>query len=215
MTPWWGALIGLLCVAAASPLLAGWSQALTTGTTQRWWRPRRSSRARLAAVSALAAALILGSVAGRPYPAWVVFGAVGAVLIAVDAQVHLLPARLVYPGAAVITAVLAAAAISSGTADQLLRAVLAAAAVGALWLVVVFLAPAAMGLGDVRVLALSAGLLGWTSWTAVLSGQCLTFLLAAVLAIGLAVFRPQLRGRRMPVPMGPAIIIAAVIASWL
>lgn len=210
-------LLGLLSVAAASPLLAGWSQALATGTVHRWWLPRRTTGTRLAVVAAVAAALTVGSAAARPYPAWVVLAAVGAVLIVVDAQVHLLPGRLVYPAAAVIGAVLAGAALldDDGGGGQLLRAILAAAAVGVFWLILVFLSPSAMGLGDVRVLALSAGLLGWTSWTAVLYGQSLTFLLAAALAIGLAVFKPQQRGRRMPVPMGPAIIVAAVIASWL
>ena len=37
--------------------------------------------------------------------------------------------------------------------------------VGAGWFAVAFLAPSAMGLGDVRVAALAAGLLGWTSWS--------------------------------------------------
>ena len=215
LEPWWAVLVGLVCVAAASPLLAGWSQALADGTVQRWWLPRRTTGGRLAAVAAVAVVLTAGSVAARPFPAWVVLAAAGAVLIVVDAQVHLLPARLVYPTAAVIAAVLAEAALRNGAGDQLLRAVLAAAAVALFWLIVVFLAPAAMGLGDVRVLALSAGLLGWTSWTAVLYGQCLTFVLAAAIALGLAVFKPEQRGRRMPVPMGPAIIVATVIASWL
>lgn len=215
MAPWWAVLIALVSVAAASPLLAGWSAALADGTVQRWWLPRRTSGGRLAAVAAVAVVLTAGSVAARPYPAWVVLAGVGAVLIVVDAQVHLLPGRLVYPSAAVMTVVLSAAALCSGAADQLLRAVLAAAAVGVFWLIVVFLAPSAIGLGDVRVLALSAGLLGWASWTAVLYGQCLTFIVAGVVALGLAVLKPRQRGRRMPVPMGPAIIIAAVIASWL
>ena len=166
-------------------------------------------------VAGVAAALSVASAAARPYPAWVVFAAVGAVLIVVDAQVHLLPGRLVYSAAAVIAVILTGAALLTGDGGQLLRAVTAAAAVGLFWLVVVFLAPAAMGLGDVRVLALAAGLLGWGSWSAALYGQCLTFLLVAVIALGLVVFRPQRRGRRMPVPMGPAIIVATVIASWL
>lgn len=211
---WWVVLIGLVSVVAVSPLLAGWSEALAAGTVQRWWLPRATTGGRTWTVGALACVLTAGSVAARPYPAWVILAAVGAVLIVVDVRVHLLPGRLVYPAAAVITAVLAEIALFDGTGQELLRAVTAAAAVGVFWLIVVFLAPAAMGLGDVRVLALAAGLLGWTSWTAVLYGQCLTFLLAALIAVGLAVFTPQRRGRRMPVPMGPAIIVATVIASW-
>lgn len=84
---------------------------------------------------------------------------VAAVLIVIDAQVHLLPGRLVYPAAAVI----AAAALCSRVADQLLRAVLAAAAAAALVVGRGFLGPAAIGLGDVRLMALPAGILGCTS----------------------------------------------------
>lgn len=208
-------LTAVAAVTAASPLLAGWSQALAAGTAPRWWLPRRTSSGRICMVAGVAATLSVASVAGRPYPAWVVFAAAGAVLMVVDVQVHLLPGRLVYCAAAVIAGILTGAALLTGGGDQLLRAVIAAAAVGCFHLVVVFLAPAAMGLGDVRVLALSAGLLGWGSWTAALYGQCLTFLLVAAIALGLIVLKPQQRGRTMPVPMGPAIIIATVITSWL
>ena len=75
----------------------------------------------------------------------------------------------------------------TGEPDRLLRAVLAAAVVGAGWFAVAFLAPSAMGLGDVRVAALAAGLLGWTSWSAVLAGQLAAFGLAVVTAGILAV----------------------------
>ena len=70
----------------------------------------------------------------------------------------------------------------AGEPDRLLRAVLAAAVVGGGWFAVAFLAPPAVGLGDVRVAALAAGLLGWTSWPAVLAGQLAAFGLAAVTA---------------------------------
>jgi len=205
----------LVSVAAASPLLAGWSAALTDGTVHRWWLPHRTSTARLCTVAGLAVVLDTDGVAARPYPAWVVLAGVGAVLIVVDAQVHLLPGRLVYPTAAVMTVVLAAAALCSGAADQLPRPVLAAVAVGVFWLIVAFLAPAAIGLGEVRVLALAAGLLGWASWSAVLYGQCLTSSWRASSPSAWLCSTRRQRGRRMPVPMGPAIIIATVLASWL
>jgi len=205
----------LLVVLAASPLLAGWSAALAAGVTGRWWWPRPVSRARWATVTGIAVLLTVAAGAGRPWPAWLLLAAVGAVLVAVDTETHRLPARLVYPLAGVLAAVLVAAAAETGESDRLLRAGGAAAAVGATWFLVVFLAPAAMGLGDVRLFAVTAGLLGWIGWPAVVAGQLAAFLLAGVSAVIIAAGRPQRRGRRMRVPMGPAILSAALLVCWL
>jgi hypothetical protein len=60
----------------------------------------------------------------------------------------------------------------------------------------------------------TAGMLGWTSWPAVIAGQLLAFLIAGITALVVAVTRPRLRGRRMPVPMGPGIIVGTFLAAW-
>ena len=153
--------------------------------------------------------------AGRPWPAWWLFATGAAVLLVVDVQRHLLPARLVYPMAVVVAAALTVAAIRSGEWDRFGRAVLAAAVVAAGWLAVKFAVPAAVGLGDVRLFALTAGLLGWLSWWAVLYGEMAAFLLAGIVAVGMVVLAPRrpLRGRQ--VPLGPAIIVGALIVCWL
>jgi leader peptidase (prepilin peptidase)/N-methyltransferase len=147
--------------------------------------------------------------------AWLLFAVGGGVLLVVDAQVHRLPARVLYPLAAAETAALTAAAATGGDTSRLLRAGLAAAVIGAGWLLMVFLAPTAMGMGDVRLLALTAGLLGWISCPAVLAGQLLAFVLAAMSTpVFAAVHRtPSWRGLQMP--MGPAIVVAAVLTSCL
>jgi leader peptidase (prepilin peptidase)/N-methyltransferase len=173
------------------------------------------SARRLVTVAAVTAVLTACATGGEPLVAWWLFACGGAVLCVLDAERHLLPARIVYPLAAVIFAALAATAAVTGEPDRLLRAVLAAAVVGAGWFAVAFLAPSAMGLGDVRVAALAAGLLGWTSWSAVVTGQIATWGLAVVTAGILAVNGPRERGRGMQVPIGPALIVGAVLAGWL
>ena len=130
----------------------------------------------------MAAILTAGAAGGVPLVAWWLFAAAGGVLCVVDVQHHLLPGRLVYPLAAVVLVALGVSAAVTGEPERLLRAILAAAVVGAVWFAVAFTAPSAMGLGDVRVAALAAGLLGWTSWSAVLAGQLAAFGLAAVTA---------------------------------
>ncbi len=215
LVPLWLLLSGLVAVLAVSPILAGWSLALSTGVTHRWWEWRPVSTRRWAAVAAVAAALTLAAAGGRPWPAWLLLAAAGAVLIVVDTQQHLLPARLVYPLAAAEAVVLAAAAIIDGDGAALLRAAAAAAAVAAVWLAVLFAAPTAVGLGDVRLFALTGGLLGWTNWRAVLYGELAAFLLAGITALVISVATPARRHRKMQVPMGPAIVAGALLVCWL
>ena len=206
---------GLVVVLALSPVFAGWSAALAGGVRDGWWRPRRVGWRRWVTVTVSAILLTAGSAAGRPWPAWWLFAAGGAVLLVVDAQHHLLPARLVYPLAATVAVALTGAAISGGEWHQLLRAVLAAAVVAAGWLAVKFAAPTAVGLGDVRLFALTAALLGWLSWSAVLYGEMAAFILAGIMAALIAILGPRrpLWGRQ--VPLGPAIIVGALVVCWL
>jgi leader peptidase (prepilin peptidase)/N-methyltransferase len=111
--------------------------------------------------------------------------------------------------------VLVIAAIAGGDTDRLLRAVLAATVVAAVWLIIIFAAPSAVGLGDVRLFVLTAGLLGWTGWWAVLYGELVAFVLALLTAAVLALLSPSHRGHRIPVPMGPAILLGAALVCWL
>ena len=208
-------LVGAMVAVAVSPLLAGWSAALADGVREGWWRPRRVSLARWVCVAAVAVVFALTAGTGQPWPAWVLLAAAGAVLAVVDAQTRLLPARLVYPLAAAEAFVLVVAAIVDGDGERLLRAVLAAAAVTLVWFTIRFIAPSAVGLGDVRLYGLTAGLLGWVSWWAVLYGQFIAALLGALTAIVLLVAFPAYRRRGAHIPMGPAIIAGAMLASWV
>jgi leader peptidase (prepilin peptidase)/N-methyltransferase len=201
-----------------SPLLAGWTVGLTTdAATARtpWWWPRSVSLARFTAVAGVAAVLVVGAAGGEPRVAWWLSATGGAVFCVTDAEHHLLPARLVYPLATNVFAVLAVTAAATGEPDRLIRAILATTVVGAGWFAVAFLAPPALGLGDVRVAALAAGLLGWTNWPAVLAGQLAAFGLAVVTAGVLVITRPRERDRSLQVPLGPALILGAMLVTWL
>ena len=213
---WVTGIVTVLTAVTVSPLLAAWTVGLSTDTESDvpWWYPGRISAQRFVVVAAVASVLAACAARGTPLPAWWLFAAGGAVLCIVDAEHHLLPARMVYPFAAVILAALALVAVIAGEPDRLLCAVLAAAVVGGAWFTVAFLAPPAVGLGDVRVAALAAGLLGWTSWPNVLAGQLAAFLFAAVTA-GIVVATSSAAGRAGQVPMGPALIVGALAAAWL
>ena len=211
------AVISAIGAILVSPILASWTIGLGTdraASNARWWQPRQVGAQRLILVAAVAALLTAGAAGGVPLVAWWPFAAAGAVLCVIDAQHHLLPGRLVYPLAVVVLAALGVSAAVTGEPERLLRAIIAAAAIGAAWFAIAFVAPAAMGLGDVRVAAVTAGLLGWTSWPAVLAGQLAAFGFAAVTATILSIAHPRV-GRARQVPMGPALIAGAIVATWL
>ncbi|WP_239138396.1 prepilin peptidase [Actinoplanes regularis] len=131
-----------------------------------------------------------------------VFGGTAAVLLAlVDLRELRLPDPLVAAlafGAGIPLALLAPQRIGS--------AVLAAVLVGAGYLLIALLPGRGLGLGDVKlgaVLALLLGLAG--GWPAVAAG----FVAAHVIGAGVAVFLLATRRRRV-FPFGPALLLGAL-----
>jgi leader peptidase (prepilin peptidase) / N-methyltransferase len=147
-------------------------------------------------------------------PAWWLLAAGGTVLAIVDAQRNLLPTNLVYPLAVIEAAVLVVASITTHDAAALSGASLAALVVGTGWFLPAFAADG-VGLGDVRVATLTAGLLGWLGWTTVMRAQLVTVVLIGVTAAVVAVARPDLRARKMPVRLGPSLVLASLLMCWM
>ena len=215
MTPAWPLVMSVVAAVAVSPLSAAWTAALAGGQRWGWWRPRPVSARRWATVATVSTVTVLLGTAGAPPLAWWLLAVGGTVLAVVDAQTQLLPARLTYPLAGVITAVLIAAAVTGNDTEPLLRAALAAVTVGGLWLAVCFLSPRSIGLGDVRLAALTSGVLGWAGWAEVWQGQVLTLLLGSLTAVAAALTGPQVLRGSVTVPMGPAMIAGSLLALWL
>lgn len=150
------------------------------------------------------------------WPAWWLYSQAGTALAVIDLREHRLPKRLTYPLAgAEFAALTAAAATTSDGWTRLLRAFLAAAGVGVCWLVAALAAPGGLGLGDVKLAAIAAAPLGWTSWILVLDAQLVIFLLALLTAAVLAIAKPSARSRRMAVPLGPALVLGALLTGLL
>ncbi|MGS0688874.1 prepilin peptidase, partial [Nakamurella sp. GG22] len=180
-----------------------------------WWRPRPVSSRRWATVTVVTVVFAVLAAAGSPAVAWWLLAVGGGMLAVVDAQTQLLPARLIYPLAGVIAAVLVAAAFTGAGPAPLLRAVLAALTVGGLWLAVCVVSPRTTGLGDVRLAALTGGVLGWVGWFEVWQGQVLAFLLAGLTAVVLSLTSRAGLRRLVTVPMGPAMVAGSLLALWL
>ena len=174
----------------------------------------RSTPPRDALVGALTAGLLcaatqLGGL--RPLTAglaWVAAAAV--VLAAVDLAAHRLPDRVLLPAAVVFAAAVLVDAAVLGTWAALLRGALAG---GLLYLVAAAAAavsPAALGYGDVKLLALLGLVLGWFGWGVLIAGLFLGLLLGAVVSVLLVATRRA--SWRSTVPLGPPLLAGAAWA---
>lgn len=135
-----------------------------------------------------------------------------AALTAIDLDVHRLPNALTFPLVPAAAVIAAVASVSTGHWFALLRAVLAGMALGAAYLMLLLVSRggAGLGLGDVK-LAVGLGiLLGWFSWSAVLSGTLIGFILGGLWAAGLLVSRRATR--HTYIAFGPFMIGGTVIA---
>lgn len=134
--------------------------------------------------------------------------ACGTTLALTDLAVHRLPNALTYAASAGTLALLAAAQLA-GQPGSLIRAATAAAAVTAVYLILAL--TRVMGLGDVKLAPAIGGLLGWTSWSAVLSGTFAGFAITAAASTALlATRRATVKSR---IAFGPWMILGTMTVS--
>lgn len=143
-------------------------------------------------------------------PAVLVLSGVGVLLALIDLGHRLLPNRVVLPalGAGVLLLLVAAGLDGDWTAFA--RAGAAAAVLFAVFLVLALVAPAGLGMGDVKLAAVVGLYLGWISWRAVVLGGAAGFVVQAVAALVLLAARRV--GRKGELPFGPAMLIGALLA---
>jgi leader peptidase (prepilin peptidase)/N-methyltransferase len=156
----------------------------------------------------------------KALPAFLYFAAVGLALALIDLDTRRLPNRVVLPSYAVLAVLLAGAAWWQGDGWAFGRAVLGGAALYAFFFAIVFVYPAGMGFGDVKLAGLVGAILAWLSWGTLVLGAFAGFLLGAI--VGLVLIGLGRGGRKTAVPFGPfmvagallAIFIAAPVADW-
>ena len=139
----------------------------------------------------------------------------GVRLAVTDLRTGLLPTRLIWPTAAAVWVLYAAASLieaePGGPDGGLIGAALGAAACGALMAGVHFVHPPSLGFGDVRLSVLNGLLCGWWGWQAALLGLTAGFVLALPEAL-VVLARHGLRQSR---PLGPYLLAgAAAAAGW-
>lgn len=168
----------------------------------------------IAAGCALACGGLAATVGAHPeLVVWLLLVPVGLVLGRVDLKVFRLPDVLTLPALGGTAALLGLAALLPGHQGSWVRALLAAVAVGLVYLLLFLINPAGMGFGDVK-LAPTLGLaLGWYGWPTVFTGTFTGFALGAV--TGLVLIAARRAGRKTPLPFGPFMLFGALVGLLL
>jgi leader peptidase (prepilin peptidase)/N-methyltransferase len=169
---------------------------------------------RYPAVEALVGALFVG-VGLRFGISWTGVGeaalAAGLVVLAfIDLEHLLLPKKIVYATLTVVAVVFVAGAATGTQWHRLLVAAISAVVPWALFFVINFVSPRAMGFGDVRLALLIGFGLGWLG-----AGYAfLGFIVASVLGsvVGVTMIALGKAGRRTPIPFGTFLAAGAVVA---
>lgn len=171
-----------------------------------------------AATAALFVAVTLRFGLSPELPAYLYLGAVSLALALIDLDVRRLPNSIVLPSYVVGAALLALPAVLGAAAPQdrataAGRALLAMAAVLALFLAIAFLYRGGMGFGDVKLAGVLGLYLGWLGWSSVIVGAFSGFLLGGLAGAALVLTRRA--SRRTPIPFGPFMLAGALLAVFL
>jgi leader peptidase (prepilin peptidase)/N-methyltransferase len=141
-------------------------------------------------------------------PAYLVFTAGLVALTFIDLDTMLLPNRVLYPVGFVSVPLLGLGALADDDLSAYGRALLGGAAAFAVFWLLWFAVPRAMGYGDVRLSFLLGTFLGYLGWGYVLGGLFAGFLYGAV--IGVVLIVTGARHRKQHIPFGPYLAAGAV-----
>jgi leader peptidase (prepilin peptidase) / N-methyltransferase len=142
-------------------------------------------------------------------PAYLVLSAALLAISVIDLEHYIVPDRITAPLTIVSIPLLGLASLGEGDGGAFLRALAGGVAFFVFFFLLNLAYSKGMGMGDVK-LSFSLGLyLGWLGWGEVFLGGFLSFLLGAVIGLGLMAVR--LRGRKDAVPFGPFLAAGTII----
>lgn len=160
------------------------------------------SSAGMAAITAVVGATWL-------LPAHLVFVALTTVLVVTDLDEKLIPNRLLYPGTAVVGALLGIGAVVEGRLPDLGRGVLAGLGYFGVLLLVAILSRGGFGMGDVKMAVVIGLILGFWGWRVLAQGLFLTGIIGGIPALWMMATGKAGKGDELP--YGPAMILGAWI----
>jgi leader peptidase (prepilin peptidase)/N-methyltransferase len=165
-------------------------------------------------ITAAVLAALFARFAGHPVlAAFAVLGVLGVALSAIDIAVHRLPDKLTLPAYPALVVLLGIATAVGHDLTALLRALLAAVALAACYLLLAIIGRGRLGGGDVKLAGLVGLTVGWLGWPPVIYGTLFGFFLSGLASLALlAARRITLRGE---IYFGPFLLGGALLAAVL
>lgn len=207
------------CGLPLAPAGSSWSALLPPGRCGRCGSRVGAPPYAVEALAVVATVIAIAGAPSLPVAAGALWWSACAVpLLFVDLRVHRLPDVLTYAAAGGVIAWLAVDAAVAGRWDGLLRAAAAAAAYGAIFLLVALLfGRRGIGFGDAKLVVSLAALLGWWGWGAVFAAIFLAFLASGLVGGALLATRRVSRGTH--IPMAPFLVAGTLtvlaLRAWL
>ena len=141
------------------------------------------------------------------------FAAVSIALAAIDVDTHRLPNSIVLPSYPVLAALLGASALLTGDVETAARAAAGAGILFAGYLLLAFISPRGMGMGDVKLAGVIGLVLGFSGWAALAVGTLAAFLLGGL--VGIALIVAGRARRNTGIPFGPWMLGGAWVGILL
>lgn len=162
----------------------------------------------------LAALTVVLGGAWQAYPLWMLpdllfFAWLSIVVAFIDFDFHKILNVIIYPSIIVTLLLLVLASWGTGSWPALGRAAIAGVVLALFYLLLGFLWPGGMGMGDVKLAVLIGLNLGWLGWQQLIVGGFAAFIIGGVISgILLATKRVTIHGG---IPFGPSMVIGAWI----
>lgn len=166
-----------------------------------------------AVVLALLAARVAADETWGLAPAYLAVALIGVALAAIDLHVHRLPDRLTLHTLPAIFLLLGFAAVLHPDAGSMLSATFSWAGALVVYVGLVLLVPGGMGLGDAKLAALVALVLGWWGYDVAIVGLALGFVVGGLWAAALMLTRRA--SRHTHFAFGPSILLGGLLALVL
>jgi leader peptidase (prepilin peptidase) / N-methyltransferase len=144
-------------------------------------------------------------------PAFLLFSFTCVAVVLIDARLHKIPTKLVYPASGLGLLLLAFAAAVTHDRDRFVWALVGGLGASLFLWILVLVSPKSMGDGDARLCLLLGLFLGWYGWRYVIYGLFLGFLLGSI--GGLLLMARHRGGRKTLIAFGPYLATGALVVS--
>lgn len=171
----------------------------------------------LSIVAACVATLLVAAAGSRASPLAIImlvgFAVVTVFLAEIDVRTHTLPNAIVVPSLLIAAVLLALDAMIFTGGTAVTRAGIGAATMFVVFFLLAVLLPGSIGGGDVKLIALTAGVTAWIGWASFVVALAAAFLMAG--AVSLVLMAMGVLGRRSAVAFGPFLCAGAWIGIVL